>query len=699
MAELRQPKRDLGDLCQFLRGVGPSRAQRLRNLGIETVNDLLTHFPRKYYDRRNLRTINSLQSHEESCFLGQILTVAQPRSRRGRRARITAAVGDDTGIVQVVWFNQPYLARHLKPGNQAVFTGTLGHFRGTRQIVNPEFEVLGDTLDTQLVHTGRIVPVYPLTRGVSQRFLRELIARALDEYRGSIRENLPDGLVASERLCGRLRALQGIHFPDDAEHAETSLRRLKVEELFFLQLVLSLQRLRHIGRRDRPRLGSSFDLQRKYLAGLPFELTSAQRRTLDEIHGDLESAGGMHRLLQGDVGSGKTVVAGAAMLAAVESGYQGALMAPTEILALQHARTLATFFEKLEVPVSLLIGSLKAAEKRAIQAEIATGAARVVIGTHTLIQNDVTFDNLGMVVIDEQHRFGVRQRAALLTRNRNPHLLVMTATPIPRTLALTAYADLDLSVIDEMPAGRAGVKTRLVAPDKKEAMYGFVRKELERGSRAYFLYPVIDETEKQDLEAAVSAYDELSKKVFRGVPVGLLHGRMSLDEKEAAMKDFAAGRLKLLVTTTVVEVGVHVPEATIMVIHHPERYGLSQLHQLRGRVGRGRERGYCLLLLGEDTSPDARRRLSILDRVDDGFRIAEEDLRIRGPGEFFGVRQHGVPGLKVANPAVDQRLVEIARRYVKRLVEADASLEGPQARPCRRYLEESSTGGWEQAVG
>ncbi len=699
MVRPEKRQRGLADLCQFLKGVGPVRAQRLRKLGIETVEELLTHFPRTYYDRRNLSKIKDLNIGEETCFLGQILTVAQPRGRHGRRSRIAAAVGDDTGIVQIVWFNQPYLARHLKPGNEAIFSGTLTYFRGAREVVNPEFEVLEEALDAELLHTGRVVPVYSLTRGVSQRFLRELIARGLREFGDLIRENLPAGLMRAEKLCGRRQALQGIHFPEDGTHFKEALRRLKIEELFYLQLVLSLQRRRHLDQRDRPRLNGGFELEKRYIDALPFELTAAQRRTLDEIHNDLTSERGMHRLLQGDVGSGKTIVAGAAMLAAVEAGHQGALMVPTEILAVQHARTLAGFFDEVDVPVSLLIGSLKPAEKRAIHADIAAGTARVVVGTHALIQEGVTFDRLGVVVVDEQHRFGVRQRAALLTRNRNPHLLVMTATPIPRTLALTAYADLDLSVIDEMPPGRSGVKTRLVAPEKKEAMYEFVRDKLEGGARAYFLYPAIEETEKQDLEAAVSAYEELSRTTFRDQPVGLLHGRMVFAEKEAAMADFAAGRIRLLVTTTVVEVGVHVPEATIMVVHHPERYGLSQLHQLRGRVGRGRERGFCFLLLGEGTSRIGRERLGILDRIDDGFRIAEEDLRIRGPGEFLGVRQHGVPGLKVANPAVDQRLVEIAARHVKRLMAADPRLDSPEARLCREYLQETQTGGLSQPVG
>lgn len=687
MVDRQRRNRSLSDHCQYLKGVGPVRAQRLLKLGIQTVNDLLTHFPRKYYDRRNLLNISALQPGGDVSFTGRLLSVA-PGRRRGRRSMLTAAVGDETGIVQVIWFNQPYLTKLLKPGGELIVTGELRYFQGTRQVVNPEFEILGDALDQELIHTGRVVPVYPLTAGVSQRYLRDLIARTLNEYEEAIPENLPDSVFVSRDVASRREALRAIHFPRDWDEHKRALWRLKLEELFFMQLVLSLQRRHRSQKKTRPSVNVDFILEKRLIDALPFDLTAAQKKVLQDIHADLTSDRGMHRLLQGDVGSGKTIVAAATLLAAVEAGFQAAFMVPTEILALQHARTLATFFEAVDVSVTLLIGSVKANEKQRIQAEIADGTTAVVVGTHALIQQDVRFKNLGVVVIDEQHRFGVRQRAELLATETNPHLLVMTATPIPRTLALTAYADLDLSVIDEMPSGRMPVKTRLVPPSKRSAMYDFVREQLENGARAYFLYPVIDETEKQDLEAAASAHEELSSGVFADVSVGLLHGRMTFGEKEQAMKKFSVGDTRLLIATTVVEVGVHVPEATIMVIHHPERFGLSQLHQLRGRVGRGGKEGYCFLSLAEDTSSVARHRLEVLTRVSDGFQIAAEDLRIRGPGEFFGVRQHGVPGLKVANPAVDQDVVEIARRHVRRLLDADANLAGAEAAPCRDFLRE-----------
>jgi ATP-dependent DNA helicase RecG len=690
--------RGLSDDCRYLKGVGPVRAERLRRLGIETLEDLITHFPRTYYDRRSLSRIADLRPGEDATFTGKILSVAA-RSGRRHRPVITAAVGDETAIVQVVWFNQPYLAKHLKVGSDVVVTGELSYFRGTRQVVNPEFEVLGDALEDEPLNAGRIVPVYPLTRGISQRFLRELVSRTLQERGEAVYENLPSSLVESERVPSRIDALRGIHFPEDAEEHTRAAFRLKLEELFFLQLVFSLQRLGRGGRGKKMKLAVDFSLEKRFLDSLPFELTGAQKKVLNDIHGDLSSEEGMHRLLQGDVGSGKTIVAGASMLAAVQAGMQAALMVPTEILAGQHARTLSAYFEPLGVAVALLIGSLKPGDKRRIHEELARGAAPVVVGTHALIQEGVEFKRLGLVVIDEQHRFGVRQRAALLGKNGGPHMLVMTATPIPRTLALTAYADLDLSVIDELPPGRAEVKTWVVPPEKRDAMYEFVRSQALEGRQSYLLYPVIDETEKQDVEAAVSAYGELTEGVFKGVPTGLLHGRMGFSEKEDVMKEFHAGRIRVLVTTTVVEVGVHVPQATIIVINHPVGLGLSLVHQVRGGVGWGGEKGHCFLLLGEGVSQSARERLEVLTRVSDGFRIAEEDLRIRGPGEFFGVRQHGVPGLRIANPLTDQKLVEITRRYVKDLLRSDPRLEGPDGERCRRYLADMGAGAAGTAVG
>ena len=685
MSQPRRRGRTLADRCQYLKGVGPVRAARLARLGIDNVNDLITHYPRKYYDRRQLRKIAQLQAGVDDTILAQILTTSQRLTRR-RQAVVTAAVGDETGIIQVVWFNQPYVMRLLITGNQIILNGQLRFYAGQRQIVNPEFEVLGDELDQELLGAGRIVPVYRSTDGVSQRFLRSLIARTLDSYRDAVDENLPQAVLSSTEGPSRYDAIRAMHFPDDDAAFRRAQDRLKLEELFYVQLLFSLQRIRRSEDPHRPSLAVAFSLERSFLSGLPFSLTRAQGRVLEEIHADLLSRRGLNRLLQGDVGSGKTVVAGATLLAGVEGGYQAAMMVPTEILAAQHFATFKEPFERLGVHTELLIGSQKVAEKRRVQRGLADGSVQVVLGTHALIQSGVEFRNLGVVVIDEQHRFGVRQRAALMRKEMVPHMLVMTATPIPRSLALTAYADLDLSVIDEMPATRAAVKTHLVAPEKREAMYSFVRDECGRGNRAYFLYPLIEETEKQDLEAAASAFDDLSAGTFHGVPMGLMHGRLGMPEKEEVMGRFSRGDVHILVTTTVVEVGVHVPDATIIAVHHPERFGLSQLHQLRGRVGRGGRPGYCFLLLGEGISVEARERLEVLVRESDGFKIAEEDLRIRGPGEFLGVRQHGVPGFKLANPMRDRRLVEAASRGVKALLESDPRLATPDGQRCRGHL-------------
>jgi ATP-dependent DNA helicase RecG len=478
-----------------------------------------------------------------------------------------------------------------------------------------------------------------------------------------------------------------MHFPEDENALERARARIKVEELFYMQLVFSLQRRLRAEHPTRARLDVPMALERSFLEGLGFELTRAQRRVLAEIHEDIASDRGMNRLLQGDVGSGKTVVAGATLLSAVEAGHQAAMMVPTEILAAQHFQTLGPHFDRLGVNSALLIGSTRAGPKRQVHAGIADGSIRVVIGTHALIQSDVRFQDLALVVIDEQHRFGVRQRAALARDGRSPHMLVMTATPIPRTLALTAYADLDLSVIDEMPASRARIKTHVVRPDRRQAMYEYIRDQQSReGAQAYLLYPVIEETEKQDLEAAETAYDELSKGVFRGVGLGMLHGRMAMSEKERIMRAYAAGDLRVLVATTVVEVGVHVPAATIMAIHHPERFGLSQLHQLRGRVGRGGREGFCFLVVGENLAPESLERLDVLLRETDGFRVAEEDLRLRGPGEFLGVRQHGVPGFKVANPLRDGTIVEAVNARVRAFLDADPALRSGDGALCRRHL-------------
>jgi len=673
--------RSLEDLCQYLKGVGPGRAVDLRRLGIENVNDLLTHFPRTYYDRRQLSTISSLMPGVEATFVGRVLSVTQ-RGPFRRRAMVTAAIGDDTGIIQVVWFNQPYIGKSLKAGRELILSGRVAFYRGQRQVMNPEYEFTAED-DEGGKAAARIVPVYRLTTGVSQRYLRGIIARTLDMYADVVPETLPSTLLAGKTLA-RGAALRAMHFPGDESEFNAALARMKLEELFYMQLALSLSRRERLAKKVRYRVASAFDLEKKFLHGLPFPLTRAQEKVLGEIHDDLSRDRSMNRLLQGDVGSGKTLVAGATLLAAVEAGYQGVMMVPTEILAVQHFRTLVPHMERLGVRMSLLIGSLKPADKKGVHAGLRDGTIQVVVGTHALIQSEVKFKHLAVAVIDEQHRFGVAQRAALV--ESNPHMLVMTATPIPRTLALTAYADLDLSVIDEMPPGRAPIKTRVVPPEKREAMYRYIKDKQAQGEQAYLLYPLIEDTEKQEVETVESAHEELSHGVLKGVPMAMLHGRMNMSEKDEVMAAFRAGVVRVLIATTVVEVGVHVPQATIMAIHQADRFGLSQLHQLRGRVGRGGREGFCFLLAGDGTTPEAAERLEVLVREADGFRIAEEDLRLRGPGEFLGTRQHGVPAFKVANPLHDRALVERANGAVKALLEQDPALAGSDGKRCTSHL-------------
>jgi ATP-dependent DNA helicase RecG len=681
-AGIAHEKKSLEDAVQYVKGVGPARALDLRRLGIENVNDLLTHFPRTYYDRRQLASIGSLQPGIEATFVGRVLSVTQRSPFRRRSAMVVAAVQDDTGIVQVVWFNQPYLGKSLKAGRELIISGRLGFYRGQRQVVNPEFEFTAED-DEGGRAAARIVPVYRLTSGVSQRYLRGLIARTLDSYAALVPETLPSALLGP-KTPARAAALRAMHFPNDDAEFGAALARMKLEELFYMQLALSLSRRERMAKKVRYRLASGFDLERRFLEGLPFPLTRAQDRVLAEIHDDLARDRSMNRLLQGDVGSGKTLVAGATLLAAVESGFQGVMMVPTEILAVQHFRTLVPHMERLGVRMSLLIGSLKPADKKGVHAGLKDGSIQVVVGTHALIQSEVKFKHLAIAVIDEQHRFGVRQRAALV--EGDPHMLVMTATPIPRTLALTAYADLDLSVIDEMPPGRAGIKTRVVPPEKRDAMYAYIKDKQAQGEQAYLLYPLIEDSEKQEVETVESAHEELSKGALKGVPMAMLHGRMTMSEKDEVMSAFRAGVVRVLIATTVVEVGVHVPQATVMAIHQADRFGLSQLHQLRGRVGRGGREGFCFLLAGDSATPEATERLDVLVREADGFRIAEEDLRLRGPGEFLGTRQHGVPAFKVANPLHDRALVERANEVVKALLEKDPGLAGADGKRCRSHL-------------
>jgi ATP-dependent DNA helicase RecG len=671
---------------RFLPGVGEKRATALDRLEIRTVEDLLLHLPARYEDRRTLTPIGRLAAGTSATVRARVLQAELVTTPRRRLRILEAVLADDAGLggqVLARWFNQPHRARQLAAGAEYLFAGRVAHDRRGLGLVleNPEFEPWeeGDAA----LHTGRLVPVYPVTEGITTRQLRRWVATALE--RAAVPDFLPASLRDRLGLPDRAGAFALVHRPDSPEASAAATRRLVFEEFLCLQVGLALKHQTEERRHTRARFAAApGPLERALRGALPFALTPAQERVLGEIFGDLARGVPMHRLLQGDVGCGKTAVAVLALVRAVDNGFQGALMAPTEILADQHHRRLAQLLGDLPVVVELLVGGRRG--KAAVLKRIAAGETHLVVGTQALIQAGVTFQRLGLAVVDEQHRFGVRQRARIGEKGEAPHVLIMTATPIPRSLAMTAYGDLDLSVIDALPPGRRPVATRLFSEARREAVYARVRKEVEAGRQAYVVFPLVEESEKLDLAAATEAREALAAGPLAGIPLGLLHGRMNGAEKAAVMDAFARGAVRVLVATTVVEVGVDVPEATVMVVEHAERFGLSQLHQLRGRVGRGRHPGQCLLIASYAVSKDGRERLKALVETNDGFRIAERDLEIRGPGELFGQRQSGLPELKVANIIRDGRLLAVAREAARELIAADPDLDAPEHRPLRRAV-------------
>ena len=671
-------------------GIGPRQAAKLARLGVRTIRDLLYLFPRRYNDFSSLKTINQLRYGEEVTVIGTIWETKTRETRKGV-VLVTSIIADGTGTIQATWFNQPHLAKSLRPGRQIVLSGKVDEYLGRLVFQSPEWE----PLEAELIHTARLVPVYPLTKGISARWLRRLMKRTVDYWSKRSPDHLPAQIRRRAGLVDLETALSQIHFPDDKESLAQARRRLCFDEFFLIQL--GVLRQRHIWR-SQPGKAIAIDeeLLRSFVESLPFQLTKAQERVLREIVDDLRKPQPMSRLLQGDVGSGKTVVATAAMLLTVASGYQAVMMAPTEILAEQHYKTITELLESigdkghvpypLSLNIRLLTGSLKPSEKEEIRREIAAGEVDIVIGTHALIQEEVEFRNLGLAVIDEQHRFGVRQRAALRQKGYNPHVLVMSATPIPRTLALTIYGDLDISVIDELPPGWKEIKTKWLMPRERERAYSFVRSQIEKGRQAFIICPLIEESEKVEAKAAVEEYERLRKEVFPDLRLGLLHGRMKAEEKEAVMAAFKRGELDILVSTPVVEVGIDVPNATVMLIEGADRFGLAQLHQFRGRVRRGKHQSYCLLL-AESPSAEGQERLRAIESIQDGFALAEKDLELRGPGEFFGTRQSGLPDLKLARLS-DVRILEQARAEAQALFREDPDLSKPEHRLLARKLEE-----------
>ena len=658
-------------------GISTGYAEKFARLGVTTIRDLLFLLPRRYDDYRNLKPINRLEYGEEVTIIASVWDAGARRSRGGAPI-FTATLSDGSGLVQCTWFNQPYLADKIKPKTQIVVSGKVDEYLGRLTFQSPEWE----PLEREQLHTARLVPIYPLTEGLSGKWLRRLMKRTVDYWAPRAQEHLPESIRQSARLMDISSALSHIHFPDDWSDLERARQRLAFDELFIVQIGVLRQRQAW---RSQPGRALNFDpvAVDSFIQSLPYPLTGAQKRALDQIVADLKSGVPMNRLLQGDVGSGKTVVAAAAMMATVASGAQAALMAPTEILAEQHFKTLTQLFAAFRAPkppvIQLLTGSTP--DKDAVYARLASGEVNIVVGTHALIQPNVAFHNLAFLVIDEQHRFGVEQRATLRQKGQsqtNPHVLVMTATPIPRTLALTLYGDLDLSIIDEMPPGRQQIETRWLFPTERERAYSFIRAQVEQGHQAFIICPLVEESDKVEAKAAVEEYERLQKHVFPAYKLGLLHGRMKSDEKDQVMAAFARGELNALVSTSVVEVGIDVPNATVMLVEGANRFGLAQLHQFRGRVGRGQHASYCLLL-ADSTNAGSDERLKAIESTHDGFVLAEKDLELRGPGEFFGTRQSGLPDLKVAQLA-DVKLLELAREQAQKLFESDPTLSAPEHR-------------------
>ena len=663
---------------QYASGIGPRRAARLiAELNIRTIGDLLEYYPRDYLDRGHFRSIYDVgRTDEYETIQGKVVNRSEfTPSRKGAQTVGKIAIYDGDGVVQLVNFGRRagYLKNLLKVGTPVVVSGKFTRRNNEIQTTDFEFEVLEEE-DADLIHTGRIVPKYALTAKLTQRMLRQWTKTILDGYAAEYPEILPLDIRQRNQLIDRCTAIQEVHFPSSEGYKDAARKRLAFDEFFLLELGLELKKQRWKTEEKGIAFRVEGQLLDRFIEALPFQLTSAQKRVIEEIKSDMANGQAMNRLLQGDVGSGKTIVGAVALLCAIQSGYQGALMVPTEILAEQHTYNLSELLEPLGLKVVLLKSDLSKTERDETLAAVADGSAHVVVGTHALIQEGVEFHQLGLVIIDEQHRFGVMQRATLRDKGTTPDVLVMTATPIPRTLALTIYGDLNVSVIDEMPPGRQKITTRWVREKDREKLYAQIEKEVQRGRQAYIVYPLVEESEKlEEIKAATEMADHFQANVFPHLRVGLLHGRMRSVEKQEVMGCFKNREIDILVSTTVIEVGIDVPNATLMLIENAERFGLSQMHQLRGRVGRGTHKSSCHLISGSLTD-DGIRRIRAMTRTNDGFELAEADLEIRGPGEFFGTRQSGLPDFKIANILRDASLLEVAKTEANRLAQADPSL-------------------------
>lgn len=673
---------------QFLKGVGPKRAEVFAKYGINTSEELLNFFPRKYIDRSRIVPLNKLQPDHEVTVMGKIEAAGV---RRARKSMFYIVISDETGILEAIWYNSiNYFKNIFKVGDWVSLSGKVNFYRGY-QLNHPDYDRIEmDEMDN-LFNTGKIISFYPQNEefkrsGLTSNTLRRIFYNLLQAEANKIEEVFPNTLLQKREMKDRSKSYQQIHAPQDTEQLDQATYRFKYEDFFFLQLMLALQ---HAHIKNAPQ-GIAFDKKsprlEKLYAQLPFEMTTAQKKVVREIRNDMRSSSPMNRLLQGDVGAGKTLVAIMAILVALDNGKQAALMAPTEILAEQHYLNIYKMFEQLQIKVDLLTGSTPASERKQIADQLSAGEPHLLIGTHALIQDNVGFTNLSLVIIDEQHRFGVTQRGKLIEKGIYPDVLVMTATPIPRTLALTAYGSLDVSVLDELPANRQQIKTVWRFENKANDIYKFMYERVKAGEQAYIVYPLVEESEKLDLKAATESFEFLTKGPFADFKVGLLHGRMKSAEKEAVMQLFSSSEIDILVSTTVIEVGVDVPNATVMLIEHAERFGLSQLHQLRGRVGRGAQQSYCILKTPYNVGDVAQQRMKIMTSTSDGFVIAEEDLKLRGWGDFFGTKQSGMPDFKLANPIEDRAILEQAREDAFEIVARDPFLRSEENAGLNNYM-------------
>lgn len=679
---------------QYVKGVGPRLAKLLEKKGVATVEDGLYFLPRCYEDRRILKRISALRPGAKETGFGEILLSGMVFFQNRKRRVFEVLVGDETGTMTLKWFhgNERYLKERFKKGRKLIFSGVVRWFNYQKEIHHPDVEIVEGDIEEDYLNFKRIVPIYSETEGLYQRTLRRLMKNLVDGYSDALTSPVPEDILERHDLIGFSEAFRRVHFPPDGEPIEQlnqqrsdGHRRIIFDEFFFLELGLALKK-RGMALETGIPFRTEGALSKHLMSQLPFRLTRAQEKTLAEILEDMEKPHPMNRLIQGDVGSGKTIVALLACLRAVECGYQAAIMAPTEVLSEQHYLTIRRWVEPLGVEAALLTSHIKGPERGEIYDRIRRGEVRIVIGTHAVIQEQVEFFRLGLTIIDEQHKFGVVQRGRLKQKGENPDVLVMTATPIPRTLAMTLYGDLDISLIDEMPPGRMPVETKVFPESGRGRAYRIVEEEVKKGRQAFVVYPLVEESEKLDLKDATRMADHLQKDVFPGFRIGLLHGRMRSDEKEAIMMEFKEGKIQILVATTVIEVGIDIPNASVMVVEHAERFGLSQLHQLRGRIGRGRFPSTCILLAQYRSSEEAKARLQAMERTNDGFRIAEQDLELRGPGDFFGIRQSGLPDFRVGQILRDTPILIEARREAFRLVEEDPDLGNSSHRALREAL-------------